>query len=189
MANRVAGEIHKKGGILQQTFGETVANAYGLVFYQAADGKLYRAKADAEATVAGVLYLCADAATVKDTAGNALAQGRAEKIGWSWTVGKLVYVSPTVAGGLTQTRADRDAEDPAGRVRDEIQSDRLPAPVGHRGELHREHRRYCRNEGRHPRPERDRMGGRVRHHDRRTPARPRPPQPHPPHQGRVGQRP
>jgi len=103
MVNRVSGEIHKKGGILQQTFGETVANAYGLVFYQAADGKLYRAQANAETTVAGVLYLCADAATVKDTVGNALAQGRAEKTGWSWTVGKLVYVSPTVAGGLTQT--------------------------------------------------------------------------------------
>ena len=103
MVNRVSGEIHKKGGILQQTFGETVANAYGLVFYQAADGKLYRAQANAETTVAGVLYLCADAATVEDTVGNALAQGRAEKTGWSWTVGKLVYVSPTVAGGLTQT--------------------------------------------------------------------------------------
>ena len=103
MVNRVAGEIHKKGGILQQTFGETVANAYGLVFYQAADGKLYRARANTETTVAGVLYLCADAATVKDTVGNALAQGRAEKTGWSWTVGKLVYVSPTAAGGLTQT--------------------------------------------------------------------------------------
>ena len=103
MVNRVSGEIHKKGGILQQTFGETVANAYGLVFYQAADGKLYQAQANAETTVAGVLYLCADAATVKDTVGNALAQGRAEKTGWSWTVGKLVYVSPTVAGGLTQT--------------------------------------------------------------------------------------
>ena len=103
MVNRVSGEIHKKGGILQQTFGETVANAYGLVFYQAADGKLYRAQANAEATVAGVLYLCADAATVQDTAGNALAQGRAEKTDWSWTVGELVYVSPTAAGGLTQT--------------------------------------------------------------------------------------
>lgn len=103
MVNRVSGEIHKKGGILQQTFGETVADAYGLVFYQASDGKLYRAQANAETTVAGVLYLCADAATVKDTVGNALAQGRAEKTGWSWTVGKLVYVSPTVAGGLTQT--------------------------------------------------------------------------------------
>lgn len=103
MVNRVSGEIHKKGGILQQTFGETVANAYGLVFYQAADGKLYRAQANTETTVAGVLYLCADAATVKDTVGNALAQGRAEKTGWSWTVGKLVYISPTTAGGLTQT--------------------------------------------------------------------------------------
>lgn len=69
MVNRVAGEIHKKGGILQQTFGETVANAYGLVFYQAADGKLYLARANTEATIAGVLYLCADAATVKDTVG------------------------------------------------------------------------------------------------------------------------
>jgi len=103
MVNRVAGEIHKKGGILQQTFGETVADAYGLVFYQAADGKLYRAKADAEATVSGVPYICVDAATVINTTGNALAQGRAEKTDWSWTVGKLVYVSPTTAGGLTQT--------------------------------------------------------------------------------------
>jgi len=45
-------------------------------------------------------------------------------------VGKLVYVSPTVAGGLTQTVPTRDAEDPAGRVRDEIRSDRLPALWG-----------------------------------------------------------
>ena len=44
-----------------------------------------------------------DAATVINTTGNALAQGRAEKTDWSWTVGKLVYVSPTVAGELTQT--------------------------------------------------------------------------------------
>lgn len=103
MTNRAAGEIHTATGILRQTFGETVADAYGLVFYQASDGKLYRAKADAEATVSGVLYVCVDAATVKDTAGNTLAQGRAEKTGWSWTVGKLVYISPTTAGGLTQT--------------------------------------------------------------------------------------
>jgi len=157
MVNRVAGEIHKKGGILQQTFGETVANAYGLVFYQAADGKLYRAQANAETTVAGVLYLCADAATVEDTVGNALAQGRAEKTGWSWTIGNLVYVSPTVAGGLTQTvptgtqKIGRSGSRPR-----QIRS--TSGPVGHRGELHREHRRYCRNEGRRPRPERDRMG-------------------------------
>jgi len=39
-------------------------------------------RANAETTVAGVLYLCADAATVKETVGNALAQGRAEKTGW-----------------------------------------------------------------------------------------------------------
>jgi len=123
MVNRVAGEIHKKGGILQQTFGETVANAYGLVFYQAADGKLYRAQANAETTVAGVLYLCADAATVKGTVGNALAQGRAEKTGWSWIVGKLVYVSPTVAGGLTQTvPTGRRRSGRSGSRRDPIRS-------------------------------------------------------------------
>ncbi len=103
MTNRAAGEIHKVGGILQQTYGETVASAYGLVFYQASDGKLYRAKADAEVTVSGVLYICVDAATVADTVGNALAQGRVEKTGWSWTIGGQVYVSPTTAGGLTQT--------------------------------------------------------------------------------------
>ena len=103
MANRAAGEIHKSDGILQQTFGETVASAFGLVFYQKSDGKLYRAKADAEATVSGVLYICVDAATVIDTVGNVLAQGRVEKMGWSWTIGGQVYVSPATAGGLTQT--------------------------------------------------------------------------------------
>ncbi|MFA5408848.1 MAG: hypothetical protein WC343_08790, partial [Bacilli bacterium] len=103
MTNRAAGEIHKAGGILQQTYGETVASAYGLVFYQKSDGKLYRAKADAEATVSGVLYICVDAATVINTVGNALAQGRVEKTGWSWTIGGQIYVSPTTAGGLTQT--------------------------------------------------------------------------------------
>jgi len=189
MVNRVAGEIHKKGGILQQTFGETVANAYGLVFYQAADGKLYRAQANAETTVAGVLYLCADAATVEDTVGNALAQGRAEKTGWSWTIGNLVYVSPTVAGGLTQTVPTGTQKiRPVGFATKTDQIDFRPLwgtgasyTVNIDGIAATKGDVLVRSG--------DRMGGRARHHDRRTPARPRPPQPHPPHQGRRGQRP
>jgi hypothetical protein len=103
MVNRAAGEIYKTSSILAQTFGETVATAFGLVFYQKSDGKLYRALANAAATVAGKLFVCLDAATVKDRPGNVLAQGLVEKTGWSWTVGGLVYVSPTWPGGLTQT--------------------------------------------------------------------------------------
>ena len=82
MTNRAAGEIHKAGGILQQTYGETVASAYGLVFYQKADGKLYRAKGGrGRPRYRGVLYICVDAAAVINTVGNALAQGRVEKTG------------------------------------------------------------------------------------------------------------
>jgi hypothetical protein len=103
MVNRAAGEIYKTSSILAQTFGETVATAFGLVFYQKSDGKLYRALANAAATVAGKLFVCLDAATVKDRPGNVLAQGLVEKTGWSWAVGGLVYVSPTSPGGLTQT--------------------------------------------------------------------------------------
>jgi len=103
MVNRAAGEIYKTSSILAQTFGETVATAFGLVFYQKSDGKLYRALANAAATVAGKLFVCLDAATAKDRPGNVLAQGLVEKTGWSWAVGGLVYVSPTSPGGLTQT--------------------------------------------------------------------------------------
>ena len=102
MANRAAGEIYKTSSILAQTFGETVADAFGLVFHQASDKKLYRAQANAAATVAGKLFICLDAATVADKVGNVLAQGIVEKTGWSWTVGGLVYISPGTAGGLTQ---------------------------------------------------------------------------------------
>lgn len=103
MVNRAAGEIYKTSSILAQTFGETVADAFGLVFYQATDGKLYRAQANAQATVSGKLFICLDAATVADKTGNVLAQGIVEKTGWNWPVGSLIYVSPTTAGGLTQT--------------------------------------------------------------------------------------
>jgi hypothetical protein len=103
MVNRVAGEIHKKGGILQQTFGETVANAYGLVFYQAADGKLYRAQGKRRRLSPASFTSARTQPRSKTPPATSLAQGRAEKTGWSWTVGKLVYVSPTTAGGLTQT--------------------------------------------------------------------------------------
>ena len=103
MTNRAAGEIYRTTSILSQVFGETVSNAFGLVFYQKSDGKLYRAQANAQATVSGKLFICLDAATVENKTGNVLAQGIVEKTGWSWTVGGLVYVSPTTAGGLTQT--------------------------------------------------------------------------------------
>lgn len=103
MTNRAAGEIYRTTSILSQVFGETVSNAFGLVFYQKSDGKLYRAQADAQATVSGKLFICLDAATVADKTGNVLAQGIVEKTGWNWPVGSLIYVSPTTAGGLTQT--------------------------------------------------------------------------------------
>jgi len=79
MVNRAAGEIYKTSSILAQTFGETVATAFGLVFYQKSDGKLYRALANAAATVAGKLFVCLDAATVEDRPGNVLAQGSSRR--------------------------------------------------------------------------------------------------------------
>jgi hypothetical protein len=104
VTNRAAGEILKSDGILAKTFGETVADAFGLVFCQKSDGKLYRAKANAEETSSSQLYACVDAATVMDAPGNVLVRGALEKTGWTWTIGSPIYISAATAGALTQTR-------------------------------------------------------------------------------------
>jgi len=104
VTNRAAGEILKSDGILAKTFGETVADAFGLVFCQKSDGKLYRAKANAEETSSSQLYACVDAATVMDAPGNVLVRGALEKTGWAWTIGSSIYLSAATAGALTQTR-------------------------------------------------------------------------------------
>jgi len=83
MVNRAAGEIYKTSSILAQTFGETVATAFGLVFYQKSDGKLYRALANAAATVAANSSSVWTPLPSKTGQRNVLAQGLVEKTGWS----------------------------------------------------------------------------------------------------------
>lgn len=89
---------------LEGTSGEALA-AYTAV-YQKSDGKMWRAKADSVVTMpaAGLI--------VSAVAGSGLAVlfqriGSMTNPAWNWAVGGaagLIYLSPTVSGGLTQTR-------------------------------------------------------------------------------------
>jgi hypothetical protein len=103
MVNRVAGEIHKKGGILQQTFGETVAN-------RVRAGLLPESRRQ---TLPGAGKRGGDRRrrplplSGRSHRQRHRRQRRSRRDGPRRPVGHgpwgLVYVSPTSAGGLTQT--------------------------------------------------------------------------------------
>jgi len=117
MVNRAAGEIYKTSSILAQTFGETVATAFGLVFYQ----KIRRQTLSGAGKRGGnrrrqTLRLSGRRLPSKDRPGNVLAQGLVEKTGLVVAVGGLVYVSPNLARRADTDPCRPDAEDPAGRV-------------------------------------------------------------------------
>jgi hypothetical protein len=103
MVNRAAGEIYKTSSILAQTFGETVATAFGLVFYQKSDGKLYRrgqTRRQPSPANSSSVWMPQPSSTRWATS---LHRGESKRRAGRWTIGGLVYVSPTSPGGLTQT--------------------------------------------------------------------------------------
>jgi len=106
MTNEMVGEVWNGQRNSVMPFGETVADAYGLVFYLKSDGKLYRARADAAETARGPLFLCRAASVTANGYGDVLAMGLASKSTWNWTVGGELYLSPTTLGAMTQTKPD-----------------------------------------------------------------------------------
>lgn len=77
------------------------ALSLGDVLYIGADGKAYKAQADADATSEAVGVSDRDA--VLDDPILILPIGDVTNPGWSLTAGDLYYLSPTVAGGITST--------------------------------------------------------------------------------------
>jgi hypothetical protein len=89
--------------ISEQTFGETVADAYGVPFCLAADGKWYRADASDPLLSRGDMALCVETSVVADGEGRLLKYGWIRRTGWTWTLGQPVYFGAT-PGTLTQTK-------------------------------------------------------------------------------------
>jgi len=87
----------------EQMFGETVADAYGVPFVLAADGKWYRADASDPLLSRGDMALCVETSVVADGEGRLLKYGWIRRTGWTWTLGQPVYFGVT-PGTLTQTK-------------------------------------------------------------------------------------
>jgi hypothetical protein len=90
---------HSVSGI-KATFTAGENLAFGDVCYLKSDGKMWKADADAAATMP-VVAMAAESISA-DASGEFLLFGFARDDSWSWTVGGEVYAS-TTAGGLTQT--------------------------------------------------------------------------------------
>lgn len=86
------------GQVIEFTAGENLA--FGDVCYVGSDEKMWKADADAEATMP-VRYM-AIATISADASGLFLRSGIVRNAAWNWTVGGLIYADVT-AGALTQT--------------------------------------------------------------------------------------
>lgn len=86
-----------------QAFGETVADAYGVPFVLAADGKWYRADASDPLLSRGDMALCVEPSVAAGGIGSLLKYGWIRRTGWTWTLGQPVYFGAT-PGTLTQTK-------------------------------------------------------------------------------------
>lgn len=89
--------------ISEQTFGETVADAYGVPFCLAADGKWYRADASDPLLSRGDMALCVEPSVAAGGIGALLKYGWIRRTGWAWILGQPVYFGAT-PGTLTQTK-------------------------------------------------------------------------------------
>lgn len=85
------------------TLGETVAAKVPI--YIASDGKGYKAQANRVKVPA--MGLTIEAGILNDEV-RVQRIGPITDVGWTWTVPKPVFLSPTVPGGLTQTRPSLD---------------------------------------------------------------------------------
>lgn len=93
------------GIIVNMTAGENLT--FGSFCYLKSDGKLWKADADAAATMP--VTLMATATISAEASGLFLAQGFARDDTWAWTVGGLIYAS-TTPGALTQTAPSGSAD-------------------------------------------------------------------------------
>jgi hypothetical protein len=85
---------------LEADSGEAVAQ--WVAVYLKSDGKWWKAKADAAATMPA-LGLAIEAASAADEPVRVQRVGLVTNAGWSWTAGQLIYVSAATAGALTAT--------------------------------------------------------------------------------------
>jgi len=95
---------HTPAGITFSTGLRGVAGealAVGDVLYLKADGKVYKAKADADAT--SMATGISDRVAVLDDAILILSFGAVTNSSWTLTVGDVYYLDPAVAGGITKT--------------------------------------------------------------------------------------
>lgn len=92
-------DLSVSGETATLTAGENVA--FGDVCYLKSDGKLWKADADAPATVPADAMAAATIAA--NNGGVFLLRGWARNDAWTWTPGSLVYLSKT-AGVMTQTQ-------------------------------------------------------------------------------------
>lgn len=85
--------------------GETIIAADRMTVYLHSDGKYYKAKADGtkQPAIGIVVEVKGTAAQIKRTA-------TITKASWAWTPGNILYLSPTVSGGLTSTRPDSHSQ-------------------------------------------------------------------------------
>ncbi|OGO03989.1 MAG: hypothetical protein A2Y91_03420 [Chloroflexi bacterium RBG_13_54_8] len=82
-----------------QTAGENLV--FGEVCYMKSDGKLWKAKADAVATMPGIAIALATIAA--DAPGLFAYSGKIRDDTWNWTIGKIIFVSAGTGGALTET--------------------------------------------------------------------------------------
>lgn len=83
------------------TFTTNSAMSYGQVCYIINPGRMELAQANAASTSA-VVAMCTET-IAQYGSGKFILQGFARDDSWSWTIGGAIYLSDTVAGGLTQT--------------------------------------------------------------------------------------
>lgn len=82
------------------TAGEALSK-YDICYRDVTGGNLKKAQANAAATMPGLFMALEDIAL--DAEGKFLCLGFITNSGWAWTVGSELYVSDTVAGGMTHT--------------------------------------------------------------------------------------
>ena len=88
------------------TAGEALSK--GEAVYLKSDGKFWKAKADADATMPSMGLVVNDA----DAAGEVVVQrvGPFSETGWSWSAGDRLYVSEPTAGAMTATKPSSRAQ-------------------------------------------------------------------------------
>jgi hypothetical protein len=98
------------GGGLSATISGTAGEnlAEHDLCYLKSDGKFWKAKADAEATMPGMVL--APSALSAEDPGDFIRRGEVTNAGWSWTPGGLIYASEATAGALTQTAPSGSGE-------------------------------------------------------------------------------